>query len=179
MAAQTDIRILLHPGGGGAQYPHRFRPFRPRGLWRRTPGPRPPGKPTSTSTIVITFIVVALVIAAVVVGLASDWFGLSDSDGPARLTVPRVQSAGFIVDGNTTDGRAQVLTGSFEGIGATIMLPLDAEESLSAQLPEAQRAADPYGDGEIFRAGESLVICDAVPECTDLVVALAEVVFRG
>ncbi len=180
MAKIASTGILYHPGGGGAQYPYRLKPFRPRNLWRRTPGPRPPGGPARRSTVTITFIVVVVVAVALLIGLSSDWFGLSDSDETPVLTVSHVESAGFIIEENTVDGRAQVLAGAFEGIRATVMLPLDSEESLSAQLPEAERAADSYSQNvEFFRAGESLVICDPVPECSDLVLALAEAVFRG
>lgn len=180
MAAQTDTGILLHPGGGGAQYPYRFKPFRPRNLWRRTPGPRPPRGPVRLSRVVVSLVVIGLIVAAVLIGLANDWFGPSSSGETPTLTVSHVQAAGFIIDGNTVDGQTQVLTGSFEGMRASVLIPLDPEFVLSAQLPEAQRALDQYSeDWDVLRAGESLVICLPVQKCTDLIVALAEAVFSG
>ncbi len=176
--SETDIGVLLHPGGGGFQYPFRFRPHRPRNIWRRTPGPRPPGGPTSSARRIVMFVGL-LAIVLIIAGALTDWFGLSGSDEPTRITAQSVEDAGFVIERNVVDGKVRVLNGEFRGVDASILIPMDGQV-ITSGIPEAQRAAQWQqlgGEWEALRAGETLVLCEPVPECSDLVVALAEVAF--
>lgn len=171
--------ILLHPGGGGAQYPLRFKPFRPRNLWRRTPGPRPPRGPANTRAFIVGSLAVIVIAAVILVGTASDWFGLTDSKSSSVLSVDQAETAGFVIERNLVDRNVRVLNGTFEGVSASIAIP-ERGQVISSNRPEVQRAAQWLqlgGNWQALKVGSALVLCEPVPECSNLAAALIEVVF--
>ncbi len=173
--------ILLHPGGGGAQYPFRFKPFRPRNLWARTPGPRPPKSPANWLAIIIGLVVVAL-IALAVMAIVTGFFGLIDSRPRDERYVDWATEAGFVIERNAINRSVRTIRGEFEGMKAVIAVPRgNTEYELLRvrynQFLEVQRAIVDLDVGTNWESWESagaIVICKPVPQCAELANRLAE-----
>lgn len=173
--------ILLHPGGGGAQYPFRFKPFRPSNLWRRTPGPRPPRQGSSGILALIGLLVVIAVAVLIVTAVQTGLFGLVDSKDSDVKFVDRAVEVGFQVESNIIHRSTRTLNGNYEGIKAVILIPRN-NVPLPSGFSEAARAAEWLGvrtNWDALSVDGALVICEPVLECVMLATALREAASGG
>lgn len=170
--------ILLHPGGGGAQYPLRFKPFRPRNLWRRTPGPRPPGRGSNGLMALIGLLVVVIVGGVIMTAITTGLFGLVSTKDADVEYVERAVEVGFQVERNIINSRFRTLNGEYHGIKASIVISRNNEPPRTS-YPEVQRAVEWLELGTAWDAlevGRALVLCTPVLECSELASALFEAV---
>lgn len=170
--------ILLHPGGGGAQYPFRFKPFRPGNIWRRTPGPRPPGRGSNGLLTFIGLLVVVIVAGVIMTAITTGLFGLVSTKDADVEYVERAIEVGFQVERNIIDRRFRTLNGEYHGIKASIVISRDNELPATG-YPEVQRAVQWLQLGtswDALKVGRALVLCEPVLECSELASALFEAV---